>query len=56
MPDREAGGNKGIRADIELYGETFLEALEYALSQKNYTFIHAFDDEKVIAGQGTIGP
>jgi threonine dehydratase len=46
---------KGYGADVELYGETFLEALEYALSQKNYTFIHAFDDEKVIAGQGTIG-
>ncbi len=46
---------KGYGADVMLYGDTFLEALEYALSQKEYTFIHAFDDEKVIAGQGTIG-
>ncbi len=42
-------------AEVILYGETFKEALNYALSQKDYTFIHAFDDEEVIAGQGTIG-
>ena len=23
--------------------------------KRNYTFIHPFDDENVIAGQGTIG-
>jgi threonine dehydratase len=46
---------KGYGAEVELYGETFQEALAYALAQKNYTFIHAFDDEQVIAGQGTIG-
>ncbi|TAL27191.1 MAG: threonine ammonia-lyase [Nitrospirae bacterium] len=46
---------KGYGAEVELYGENFNEALNYALSQKDYTFIHAFDDEVVIAGQGTIG-
>lgn len=46
---------KGYGAEIELYGENFNEALNYALSQKDYTFIHAFDDDAVIAGQGTIG-
>ena len=46
---------RGYGADVELYGETFLEALEYAQTKKDYTFIHAFDDEKVILGQGTIG-
>ena len=35
--------------------KTFSDALSHALSQKDYTFIHAFDDERVIAGQGTIG-
>jgi threonine dehydratase len=45
----------GYDAEVILYGETFKEALNYALSQKDYTFIHAFDDEEVIAGQGTIG-
>lgn len=46
---------KGYGAEVVLYGESFKEALDYALSQKDYTFIHAFDDEEVIAGQGTIG-
>jgi len=46
---------KGYGAEVMLYGESFKEALDYALSQKDYTFIHAFDDEEVIAGQGTIG-
>lgn len=42
-------------AEVELYGETFQESLDYALSLKNYAFIHAFDDPLIIAGQGTIG-
>lgn len=46
---------KGYGAEVVLYGETFNDALDYAMSQKDYTFIHAFDDEDVIAGQGTIG-
>jgi len=46
---------KGYGAEVVLYGESFKEALDYALSQKDYIFIHAFDDEEVIAGQGTIG-
>ncbi len=46
---------KGYGAEVVLFGESFKEALNYALSQKDYTFIHAFDDEEVIAGQGTIG-
>jgi threonine dehydratase len=46
---------KGYGAEVELHGETFSEALSHALSQKEYAFIHAFDDEKVIAGQGTVG-
>jgi threonine dehydratase len=46
---------KGYGAEVVLYGESFGEALEYALSQKDRIFIHAFDDDKIIAGQGTIG-
>jgi threonine dehydratase len=46
---------KGYGAEVVSYGESFQESLDYALSQKDYMFIHAFDDEKVIAGQGTIG-
>lgn len=42
-------------AQVELHGEGFSEALNYAQSQREFQFIHAFDDEEVIAGQGTLG-
>jgi threonine dehydratase len=46
---------KAYGAEVVLHGEGFTDALNYAISQKDYTFIHAFDDEDIIAGQGTIG-
>jgi threonine dehydratase len=46
---------RGYGSEVELHGETLQEALDYALSLKGYTFIHPFDDEVVISGQGTIG-
>jgi len=46
---------KSYGAEVVLYGESFKEALDYALSKKDHFFIHAFDDDNVIAGQGTIG-
>ena len=46
---------RGYGAVVELRGETFQDALDYALSLEDYTFIHAYDDEGVIAGQGTLG-
>lgn len=49
---------KGYGADVELRGKVFDDALDYAFSLKeelSATFIHPFDDEKVIAGQGTVG-
>jgi threonine dehydratase len=46
---------RGYGAEVVLKGETLSEALEYALSLKGYAFIHPFDDNDVIAGQGTIG-
>jgi len=42
-------------AEVVLHGESLSEALDYALSQRGYTFVHPFDDGDVIAGQGTIG-
>lgn len=45
-------------AEVILEGAVFDEALAYALELKDRrgaTFIHAFDDEAVIAGQGTVG-
>ena len=41
-----------------LHGASYDEAYESALAQSaktNATFLHAFDDEDVIAGQGTLG-
>jgi threonine dehydratase len=46
---------KGYGAELILHGENFGDALHYAISMKDYIFIHAFDDEDIIAGQGTIG-
>lgn len=45
-------------ADVVLFGKNYDEAYEAALHQsieQNATFLHAFDDEEVIAGQGTLG-
>ena len=43
--------------EIVLFGQNTDEALRYArkLSEDGRPFIHPFDDEQVIAGQGTIG-
>ncbi len=46
---------KGYGGEVVLYGERFDDALSYALSRKDALFIHPFDDDEVIAGQGTIG-
>ncbi len=46
---------KGYGASVLLHGENFQEALAYARAQRDATFIHAFDDEHIIAGQGTVG-
>ncbi len=49
---------KNFGGEVVLYGNTFDEAVAHSreLQQKHgYTYVHAFDDELVIAGQGTIG-
>lgn len=51
----------GVRArggQVILHGDTYNDAAEYAMQlvqEKGYTFVHAFDDRDVIAGQGTVG-
>lgn len=45
-------------ADVVLHGDSYDEACEAAVErslQRNATFVHAFDDDEVIAGQGTLG-
>lgn len=46
---------KGYGAEVLLHGRDFGEALDYAMSRKECAFIHPFDDDDVIAGQGTVG-
>jgi threonine dehydratase len=49
---------KGYGAKVVLYGKVFDETLEMAKSisqREGATFVHPFDDPKVIAGQGTVG-
>ncbi|HEX8247224.1 MAG TPA: threonine ammonia-lyase, partial [Pyrinomonadaceae bacterium] len=49
---------KAQGADVVLKGASFDEAVAFSreLQEKHgYTYVHAFDDELVIAGQGTIG-
>ena len=44
-------------ADVVLFGENFDDAKAHALqlsSERNLAFVHPYDDEKVIAGQGTV--
>lgn len=57
-PILKVNGTKELGADVILYGNNFDEANAYAkeYAQKNsLEFIKPFEDELVIAGQGTIG-
>ena len=49
---------RAFGAEVILKGATFDEAVSHSRelqAEHGYTYVHAFDDEKVIAGQGTIG-
>ena len=57
-PLTKVSATKGYGADVVLHGANYDEACAEAIrrSQAEYlTFIHPFDDEAVIAGQGTLG-
>ncbi len=50
-------GTKSLGAEVILHGDNYDEAYEYALNyakENSLTFIHPFEDEKVMAGQGTV--
>ncbi len=57
-PISKVEATKGYGADVCLvpgvYDDAYAKALQLR-DEKGYTFIHPFDDENVIAGQGTIG-
>lgn len=49
---------KNYGAEVILHGQMFDESKDYAFKlakEKGYTFVHPYEDEYVIAGQGTIG-
>ena len=45
-------------ARVILFGQTFDEGVSETMrlaEENNYTFVHPFDDEAIVAGQGTLG-
>lgn len=57
-PISKVEATKGYGAEVCLVAGVYDDAYQKALAlrdEKGYTFIHPFDDENVIAGQGTIG-
>ncbi|MGR3762659.1 threonine ammonia-lyase [Rossellomorea sp. NS-SX7] len=56
-PCAKVEATKHYGANIVLEGETYQEAYSAAvkeMKEKGSTFVHAFDDPKVMAGQGTV--
>jgi threonine dehydratase len=54
----KVSATRGYGADVVLHGANYDEAFEESLRRsqaEHFTFVHAFDDDAVIAGQGTIG-
>ncbi len=54
----KVSSTRAYGAEIVLHGANYDEAYEEALRRsqaEGFTFVHAFDDDAVIAGQGTIG-
>jgi threonine dehydratase len=54
----KVSATKGYGAEVILGGANYDEAFEQALlraQEQGLTFVHAFDDDAVIAGQGTLG-
>ena len=50
-------GVKEFGANVILHGNNYDEAYAYAVTfgeENNYTFVHPFNDEEVMAGQGTV--
>jgi threonine dehydratase len=57
-PITKVAATRGYGAEVVLVGANYDETCQEAMrrcQERNLTFIHPFDDEAVIAGQGTIG-
>ncbi len=49
---------RGFGAEVVLHGDTLEQARVHALelaAAQNLTFVHPYDDEAIVAGQGTVG-
>ncbi len=54
----KVSATRGYGADVVLHGANYDEAYDEAIrlsAQDHLTFVHAFNDDAVIAGQGTLG-
>lgn len=57
-PIAKVDATKSYGAEVIIHGSMFDEAKEHAFKlakEHGYVFVHPYEDEKVIAGQGTIG-
>src|ERR1700682_1302469 len=57
-PLTKVSSTRAYGADVVLHGANYDEAYEKAVEQsrqEGFTLVHAFDDDAVIAGQGTLG-
>ncbi|WP_170018969.1 threonine ammonia-lyase [Campylobacter sp. RM16190] len=57
-PLLKVAGTKALGAEVLLSGDNFDEAYEFAVSyakENGMSFIHPFNDEFVMSGQGTVG-
>src|ERR1700757_5300871 len=57
-PLTKVSATRGYGAEVVLYGANYDEAYEKAVErsrQDGLTLVHAFDDDAIIAGQGSLG-
>ncbi|WP_436346808.1 threonine ammonia-lyase [Natronorubrum sp. FCH18a] len=56
-PQSKVDATRDYGADVELRGQNFQAAMNYAQSlvDDSAVFVHAYDDPDIVAGQGTLG-
>lgn len=57
-PQTKIDATRGYGATVELHGKDFQAAMSHAkelASGGDSTFVHAYDDPEIVAGQGTLG-
>ena len=57
-PNAKVAQTRVFGADVSLHGERFAETLDYThrlAAERGLILVHPFEDEAVIAGQGTLG-